>query len=109
MRMWMIDPRLLCRQHLLGEHRELHYLEGHLRNGNNVTWAVERGFVDPSKLKTRHAELVREFKRRGYNHNSPVGWLPRKLATGKIDLEYNRVDLRERCARCAERITADWE
>lgn len=24
MRMWMIDPKLLCRKHLLGEHNEIH-------------------------------------------------------------------------------------
>lgn len=24
MRMWMVDPTIMCRQHLLGEHYELH-------------------------------------------------------------------------------------
>jgi Pyrimidine dimer DNA glycosylase len=30
MRMWLVDPRLMCSQHLLGEHVELHMLVGSL-------------------------------------------------------------------------------
>ena len=31
MRQWMVDPRLLCRKHLLGEHVENHMFIGTLK------------------------------------------------------------------------------
>jgi hypothetical protein len=31
--MWMVDPRQMCRQHLLGEHNELHMFAGTMRKG----------------------------------------------------------------------------
>ena len=36
MRMWMIDPKLLCRKHLLGEHGEIHKHLPSLRKGHRV-------------------------------------------------------------------------
>lgn len=32
MRMWMVDPKIMCRKHLLGEHLELHMLAGCINN-----------------------------------------------------------------------------
>ena len=37
MRMWMIDPTLLCRKHLLGEHGELHKFIPSFRKQYSVT------------------------------------------------------------------------
>lgn len=33
MRMWVVNPKILCRKHLLGEHVELHMATGHLQRG----------------------------------------------------------------------------
>ena len=33
MRMWLVNPALLCRQHLLGEHVEMHMFAGHILEG----------------------------------------------------------------------------
>ena len=33
MRMWMVDPQIMCRQHLLGEHTEMHMFVGTLKRG----------------------------------------------------------------------------
>lgn len=36
MRMWNINPRYMCRKHLLGEHVETHMLVGSLRKEKSV-------------------------------------------------------------------------
>lgn len=95
MRIWDVDPGCLCRQHLLGEHRELHGLwnihtlgrEGYRRHPETVRWEGKL-----AALFTRHERLVREMERRGYRHGSP---LDASLATGsEVQDEY--VDSPER-------------
>jgi hypothetical protein len=82
MRIWDLSPARLCRQHLLGEHRELHAIwavltqnrAGYSRHPETLRW---RG-----KLKAlfgRHDKLAAEMARRGYRHKTP---LDRRLATG---------------------------
>jgi hypothetical protein len=82
MRIWDIPPRKLCRNHLLGEHRELHAIwsiltkdkKGYSRHPETLRW---KGRL--AALFARHGSLVREMKRRGYCHRSG---LDRALATG---------------------------
>ena len=82
MRIWDISPSKLCRNHLLGEHRELHAMwtvitenkRGYSLHPETLRWN--------GKLKAmylRHEQLVTEMTRRGYNHKSP---LDRRKATG---------------------------
>lgn len=109
MRMWMLPPTQMCPQHLLGEHYELHMLAGHICRGRKLGKYLTDGLVDPSQILQRHAELVTEMKRRGFNHDSPLdeltfataGLLAEALPRGCIDLEHNRKDLRARCKLCA--------
>ncbi|MGE5540775.1 MAG: pyrimidine dimer DNA glycosylase/endonuclease V [Bacillota bacterium] len=85
MRIWDIEPKKLCRKHLLGEHRELHGLwniltkhggtGGYSRHPETLRWVGKT-----KALYLRHEALVKEMERRGYRHNSP---LDRKLARGK--------------------------
>lgn len=73
MRVWDIHPKHLCRKHLLAEHRELHGLwniltihkgkGGYSRHPETLRWVGKT-----RALYERHQKLVREFKRRGYNH-----------------------------------------
>ena len=83
MRIWDITPKRLCRNHLLGEHRELHAMwvvitekkKGYSNHPETIRWK--------GKLKAmylRHEELAKEMNHRGYNHNSP---LDKRKATGK--------------------------
>ena len=83
MRIWDISPNKLCRNHLLGEHRELHAMwvvitenkKGYSMHPETIRWK--------GKLKAmylRHEELVDELMKRGYNHHSP---LDKRKATGK--------------------------
>lgn len=82
MRIWDIPPSALCRQHLLGEHRELHGLwniltqgkEGYSRHPETRRWEGRL-----AALYARHEALVSEFERRGYHHRTP---LDPALATG---------------------------
>lgn len=82
MRIWDVDPRLLCRSHLLGEHRELHGLwniltqglSGYSRHPETLRWVGRL-----AALYRRHEALVAEMESRGYRHHSP---LDPSLATG---------------------------
>jgi hypothetical protein len=81
-RIWDLPPERLCRQHLLGEHRELHALwviltqgrKGFARHPETARW---RGKL--KALYRRHEKLVAEMGRRGYKHATS---LPREQATG---------------------------
>lgn len=82
MRIWDVEPSILCRSHLLGEHRELHAIwsiitkdkRGYSRHPETLRW---RGCL--SALYRRHESLVKEMETRGYNHGSP---LDKKQAKG---------------------------
>jgi len=75
MRIWDLEPERLCRQHLLGEHRELHALwviltkdkKGFARHPETARW---RGKL--AALYQRHESLAAEMGRRGYRHQTPL-------------------------------------
>ena len=103
MRMWMVPPEMLCRQHLLGEHNEHHLLVGTLNKGISVKGYIEGGLAEIHNIVMRHDELVAEMLRRGYNHKSPLPtFVP--YTAGIIDREENIKELCRRCTRCKERI-----
>jgi hypothetical protein len=82
MRIWDIPPDRLCRNHLLGEHNELHAMwniltqdgKGYSNHPETKRWK--------GKLKALfivHEAIVQEMLARGYHHESP---LDKKLAQG---------------------------
>lgn len=85
MRVWDIPPAQLCRQHLLGQHNEIHRLwtvltqdrSGYANHPETMRW---RGRL--RALYFRHETTVTEMLARGYNHNSPLN---EALATGEPD------------------------
>ena len=95
----MVDPRLMCRKHLLGEHVEIHMLVGSLRRGTSLQGFFENQLIEIHSIGPRHEQLVREMARRGYKHASPLLRLPRKRA-GRVDRKANLVELARRCADC---------
>lgn len=103
MRMWMVPPRFLCRNHLLGEHRELHALAGIVARGTRLDGYITNGLIDTGRIVIRHKQLVAEMISRGYNHNSPLDHLD-GAAQGRVDEEKNINELHQRCAACRERI-----
>lgn len=73
MRVWDIAPKKLCRNHLLGEHREVHAIWSVLTKGKKGYSRHPEVLRWKGKLKAlylRHEKLVEELKRRGYNHYS---------------------------------------
>lgn len=103
--MWMLDPKVLCSKHLLGEHVELHMLLGFLKKGKNLGKFLKKKQVDPSKLKERHEALVEEMGSRYYKHYSPLE-IPDDidLVSSPVDLKANAQDLTNRCEECKERF-----
>lgn len=99
MRMWMVDPRKMCDQHLLGEHVELHMLVGSLRRKKTITGFLEVGLVELHSIRSRHAELVIEMKSRGFRHASPLPAFRARTA-GKINPKQNMRELARRCNAC---------
>jgi hypothetical protein len=75
MRIWDLPPRVLCRQHLLGEHRELHAIWSILtrgKKGYRQHPEVMRWEKALRALYSRHQLLVAEMQKRGYRHLSPL-------------------------------------
>jgi len=76
MRVWDISPWLLCRNHLLGEHREIHYIWKILTEGGKkkTSYAnhpeVKRWRGEEMQLFIRHYFVALEMRRRGYSHRS---------------------------------------
>ena len=99
MRMWMVDPALMCRQHLLGEHVEIHMLVGTLKRKRSVAGFVENNLIEFHSIRERHATLVREMRRRGMNHRSPLPRF-RSRRLGEVDPRANLLELARRCKHC---------
>lgn len=105
MRMWLVDPRLMCSQHLLGEHVELHMLVGSLNREKNIEGFLREGLVELRSIRRRHAELVTEMQRRGFRHQSPLPeFRPRRA--GHVDPAANLKELARRCTDCRILIRA---
>jgi hypothetical protein len=106
MRVWDVDVKRLCDQHLLGEHRELHAIWSILTNGRagyanhpeTVRW---RGRL--AALYARHEQEVLEMGRRGFRHASP---LDAALATGEAEQTRLVDSLEDQVARLAAKDCA---
>jgi hypothetical protein len=101
MRMWMVNPRIMCRQHLLGEHVEIHMFIGTLDRKKSVKGYLQKGLLEVHNLRSRHNELVEEMKRRGYRHHSEVEekWKTVNML-GFIDRKQSLDDIINRCSKC---------
>jgi Pyrimidine dimer DNA glycosylase len=99
MRMWMVNPRLMCRKHLLGEHVELHMFVAGIRRGLNLRGYLDKQLLEPHNIRRRHLELVGELRRRGYQHCSPLPDFVGRRA-GRIDRRGNLAELARRCQEC---------
>jgi len=102
MRMWMVEPTILCRQHLLGEHLELHMFTGVINKGNNLHGYINNNLCDPSSIIRRHDALVEEMQKRGYSHRSPLQLKKEPVCT-PINMEAAKKALLARCPECNRR------
>lgn len=97
--MWMVDPRMMCRQHLLGEHRELHALVGIVARGTSLAGYVAKGLIETRLIQPRHEALVSEMLDRGYNHYSPLSYVD-VVDQGRVDEFDALTELVRRCEDC---------
>ena len=110
MRMWMVDPKLLCTKHLLGEHGEIHKHRHNFVKQHRITKRVSPVVqIEPMQMEARHNELAAELIRRKYNHNSPfeqpdISYLNDGERLAKVDINNSLMDLINRCPECANRI-----
>ena len=105
MRMWMCDPRILCRQHLLGEHGELHKFRHSFVRHHSIDKRIEFGQIEPMSMAARHDALATEMLARGMNHSSPyqqpnLDHLPEHQRNYKVNVDVAIVDLVHRCPNC---------
>lgn len=108
MRMWMVDPEIMCRQHLLGEHVEIHMLIGSLKRHRRIDKFLDKGLLDPENIVFRHFELAIEMISRGFQHNSDISQnelnnillqYPHRH-NGHVNIEESLRELIFRCPKC---------
>ena len=110
MRMWMTDPKTMCRKHLLGEHNELHMILGSLKKGIQLSGYVRNNCLELKSLSDRHTAVADEMTARGFNHKSPFPdqqeidalskYLPGLVLQGTVDRDSSTKDLSGRCTVC---------
>jgi len=104
MRMWKVNPRQLCRQHLLGEHVEMHMAAGSIAKGHSLDGYTDTGLMEIHHIPDRHDALAAELERRGYNHRSPIRNDVDYYHAGLVDSDRSKRDLVDRCEACARRM-----
>jgi hypothetical protein len=83
MRIWDVPVDQLCKNHLLGEHRELHAVWNIItlgKKGYSTHPETKRWVGKLDALYRRHEKEVIEIARRGWRHESS---LDEGLATGR--------------------------
>jgi hypothetical protein len=103
--MWMVDPKMMCRQHLLGEHVELHMFCGTLKKKGSIDGFIQNQLLEPNSIAKRHEELVKEMEARGMNHKSPIevpdlSYLPQNQKEFVVNKETSKAELLRRCQNC---------
>jgi len=108
--MWMVDPRLLCQKHLLGEHGEIHKHKHNFVKQHSIAKRVSPVVqIEPAAMESRHDALADEMLRRGMNHQSPflqpdITYLPTFERDAVVDVQNSLNDLSNRCSECAKNI-----
>lgn len=106
MRMWMVDPALLCDRHLLGEHGELHKHRHVFVERRSIAGRVGSDVqIEPESMKSRHDALADEMLRRGMRHESPyempdLSYLPKEHREARVDRREAMAMLARRCRTC---------
>src|SRR3990167_10296126 len=93
MRMWNLNPSVMCNQHLLGEHVEMNMFKGTIEKGKSIEGYLNNGLVNIGFIKKRHDELVKEMKIRGFSHKSPMAKFNEGEDVITVDTDRNYIDL----------------
>lgn len=112
----MVNPKLMCREHLLGEFRELKMFVGTLRKQNKIDNYIKHNCLEIKNLVPRWAELRDEMLRRNYKPKAVIReedlilnhlteehlrcFVPREWSLNK--LFYNSRKEKNGCIHCQE-------
>lgn len=105
MRMWMVPTDFLCDKHLLGEHFEIHLFVSAIKSGRSIQGYLNKGLLNVADLSRRHRQIVREMKRRGMNHRSPLCVDFCAVVKNTVDIDVSWRELARRCPDCRRRRT----
>lgn len=110
MRMWLVDPKIMCQKHLCGEHLETHMFLGSLKKRKKLDKFFLHNCLEPKSLYLRHQELANQMLARGYKHESPLEdpwdylyYLNDEQKNYRIDKGASLKTLLERCPKCFAR------
>lgn len=102
--MWNVEPTLMCRKHLFGEHVETHMFAGTMKQHKSIDGYIKKGLVETNNLQARHDILAIEIERRGYSHKSPLiissDIIEEYKSLGKVDISNSLDELAKRCESC---------
>ena len=98
-------PSIMCKNHLLGEHSEIHKHKHNFVKGHSIAGRIAGNAVEPAAMGARHDELVQEMIRRGYNHNSPyeqpgLDHYPDEVRNVKVNTQESLELLLAKCPAC---------
>lgn len=105
MRMWLVNPKKMCDQHLLGEHVEMHMFAGSIAKKRSIRGHVEKGQVETNRINERHDALAREMTARGMQHKSPLARVKCRKE-GRVNAKQNEKVLSKRCKACKKLMKA---
>lgn len=107
MRMWMLNPRILCTKHLTIEHDDIHRLINLLITDSRIE---DYDFIDNIQFKgviKRHDAIVCELLRRNIFHTTPlekndinIENIPDHMKSYVVDSKLSLKDLLIECNRC---------
>ena len=102
----------MCRQHLLGEHLEMHMFVDALKKRKKIDGFIFNNLFEPKSLYKRHEDLKNEMLKRRYNHKSEIDekncglifHLTEEQQNKKIDTHLALRTLLNRCPECRKRF-----
>jgi len=117
MKMYLVNPEVMCSQHLEEEHRSIHVIGDMIKNNFDVEEFVDNKLFDLGQLKKRHDELEKEMEIRGCWNNNPLDIIVPKdhkyynvivnqRPMNNVDTYQNRKELLRHCSRCWERAAS---
>lgn len=103
--MWNVNPKKMCRKHLLAEHLEMHMFAGCIKKKKCIDGYITKHLVETHNIKKRHDALAKELIRRHYKHKTPLKAFKTKRQ-GKINTRRSTELLLKRCKECRARSPA---
>ena len=107
----MVDPKLMCREHLQGEYRELFTFLGTFRLKRRVDGYIKNNCLEPLAIPSRYEAIKAEMLARGYKPQKPflftkelIQYLPEVFLYHKINRDQAYHDLMSRCSECCKRV-----